>query len=155
MKKETYYVALSFFTALLISACSDDPTSPEQQVRTTLNAMQEAAEQRSLSDFMQHVAEDYSDHKGNNKEAIKRFVQILFLRNQSINIFTLIQDLDIQDNIAAVEVSAAMAARGVDLTQESNRLKADTNHFSVVLQNKGDTKWQVQSVSWKRGWGNG
>ena len=141
--------------SLLLSACGDDPTSPEQQVRNTLNAMQEAAESRSMSDFMDHISDRYADHQGNDKAAIRRIMQLLFLRNQSINILTLVQSMDVQDNIAAVEISAAMAARGVDLTQETNRLKADAHHFSVVLQHVEDSKWEVQSVSWKRGWGNG
>lgn len=140
--------------AALLFACGSDPLAPEQQVRNTLDAMQEAAEARSLSDFMTHISDDYSDHQGNDKAAIRRIVQLLFLRNQSINIFTRIQSLDINNDFAAVELSAAMAARGVDLTQESNRLKADTHRFSVVLQQtSGDADWLVQSVSWKRGWG--
>lgn len=141
--------------SILLIACGDDPTSPEQQVRNTLNTMQEAAENRSMSDFMEHISDRYADHQGNDKDSIRRIIQLLFLRNQSINIFTLIQSIDVQDNIAAVEISAAMAARGIDLTQETNRLKADAHHFSVVLQRVEDSEWEVQSVSWKRGWGNG
>lgn len=154
LKTKTILASLLAF-GILLGSCSNDPSSPEQQVKDTLKAMQDAAEQRSMSDFLQHVADGYSDHRGNDKEAIKRILQILFLRNQSINIFTLIQSIDIQDGIAAVEISAAMAARDVDLSQETNRLKADTHHFSVVLTHIGDAKWHVQSVSWKRGWGNG
>lgn len=141
--------------SLLLSSCGDDPSSPGQQVRDTLKAMQVAAEERSMSDFMQHIADNYSDHQGNDKAAVRRIMQVLFLRNQSINIFTLIQSIEIQNDIAAVEVSAAMAARGVDLSEETNRLKADTHHFSVALIQTGSSEWQVQSVSWKRGWGNG
>ena len=140
---------------MVLGACSDDPLSPEQQVRDTLSGMQEAAQARSMSDFMQHVADDYSDHKGNNKETIERLMQLLFVRNQSINIFTLIQSIEVQNEIAAVEISTAMASRGIDLSQETNRLKADTYHFSVVLREAGEGEWLVQSVSWKNGWGNG
>ena len=146
---------LLLLTSSLISACSDDPSSPEQQVRNTLDLMQQAAQERSMSDFMDHIADNYSDHRGNDKAAIRRIMQFLFLRNQSINIFTLIHSIDIQNNIAAVELSAAMAARGVDLTQENNRLKADTHRFSAVLEQSNSSEWQIKSVSWKRGWGNG
>ena len=139
----------------MLCSCGDDPQSPVQQVQDTLQAMQDAAEQRSMADFMEHIADDYLDHQDNDKGAIRRIMQLLFLRNQSINIFTLVQSIDVQGNIAAVEVSAAMAARGVDLSQETNRLKADTHHFSMVLQQAQDSQWQVLSVSWKRGWGNG
>lgn len=150
LTKLTIIIAASLI--LLLSACSDDPTSPEQQVRDTLNAIELAAQERSMSDFMDYIADDYSDHQGNDKDAVKRIVQLMFLRNQSINIFTLIRSINVDDKIAAVELSAAMASRGVDLTQETNRLKADTHQFSVVLQ-QDDDEWLVSSVSWQRGWG--
>lgn len=145
-------VLMATLACLFVTACASDEESPEQQVRNTLQAIELAVEERSTSDLMDHIADDYSDHQGNNKEAIKRLVQILFLRNQSINIFTLVRSFDISDGIAAVELSAAMASRGVDLNLQENRLKADTSGFSIVLQQTGD-EWLVQSVSWQRGWG--
>jgi len=137
--------------SLLLAACADDPTSPEQQVLNTLAAMETAAQERSMSDFMSHISDNYSDHQGNDKDAIKRILQVLFLRNQNINVFTLIRSVDIQNGLAAVEISAAMASRDVDLNQEANRLKADTQRFSLALSIEGDS-WLVQSVSWRSGW---
>ena len=139
-------------TILLISACSSsDPRSPEQQVRDTLTAIEEAAEARSMDGMLEHINEDYSDHQGQTIRDIKRLIQLQFIRNQSINIFTSIQSLEINDGLAAVELSAAMSSGTFDLSQESNRLRADTHHFSILLS-QGDDKWLVDSVSWERGW---
>ena len=140
-------------SCLLIMSCSDDPTSPEQQVRNSLSAMEVAAQERSTSDFMRHISDDYFDQHGNDKKAVKRIVQVLFLRNQKINIFSLIKSLEINNGLAEVQLSAAIASREVDLSQESNRLKADTQRFTLTLiPNKNKDSWLIQSADWQRGW---
>jgi len=110
-------------------ACSDDPTSPKQQIRNSLKAMEIAAQERSTSDFM------------------------VFLRNQKINIFTVVKSIEIQGKVAQVEISAAMASRDVDLSQKINRLKADAQRFSITLiPNKNNATWLIQSANWQQGW---
>lgn len=111
-----------------------------------------AAEARSLKDFMHHISDDYADHQGNDLQAIRRLVQLQYIRNQNIHIFTSISSLDVQDDVATVELSAAMAAREADLLDESTRLKANTYRFSIVLRLAEREAWMVESVSWKRGW---
>ncbi|MGH1429424.1 MAG: hypothetical protein ACRBEE_15920 [Arenicella sp.] len=140
-------------SCLTITACSNDPTSPEQQVRNSLSAMEEAAQERSTSDFMKYISDDYSDLHGNNKDDLKRLVQVLFLRNQKIHIFTAVRSLELNYGFAKVEVSAAMTSREVDLSQEKNRLKADTQRFSLTLiPKKNSDIWLVKSAEWQRGW---
>jgi hypothetical protein len=137
--------------SLMLSACGGEDLSPEAQIRKTISEMESAAEQRSLSSFMEHVSEQYNDHEGNNHKAIARYVQINFIRNQSINIFSKIQSINVEGSSASVEISVAMGSREVDLSEEGNRLKADSMHFSVLFQ-LDDDKWLVKSVSWRRCW---
>ena len=144
---------LAVVVCLLVSlaACGGDPSTPEQRVRATLDAIEVGAEARSLSGVLDHVSERYTDHEGNVKKDIARIVQLEFIRSQSINIFTHIQSLEINGDTALVELGAAMAAREIDLSQEANRLHANTHHFSIVLHQQ-DKEWLVESVSWRRGW---
>ena len=143
--------ALAF--ALVIGGCSSpDPLSPEQAVRTTLEQLEVAAESRSLSAFMEHVSEDYQDHKGYTWEDIQRLVQFEYIRNQSIHIFTDIKELQVNGDIATVELNAAMASRASDLEDVAGRLKADTHSLSLVLKQTEPQTWKVESVSWQRGW---
>jgi len=153
--KKTFSILLLICSLLLTSCNSSDTISPEEQVRAVLSAIETAAEERSLSRIMEHISDDYIDHRGQTKRDIKRLMQIHLLRNQNISVFTRIRSVDIDSentpNIASVEVSAAMAARGVDLSLDSNRLKADTHSFSLVLTLHDDT-WLITSGSWQRGW---
>lgn len=144
---------LILLSCFILSACSSDPTSPEQQVRKSLSAMESAAQERSMSDFMRYISDDYSDYQGNNKDALKRLVQILFLQNQKIYIFTVVKSIEINNSVAEVEISAAMTSRELDLSQETNRLKADTQRFTLTLSpNENNDIWLVKSASWQDGW---
>lgn len=142
-----------FFVTALV-ACSDTVRkSPEERVKQTLDEIELAAEARSLSAFMQHINDDYRDHQGNNKDAIRRIIQLQFIRNQNIHILSSIQSLSIQDDIATVELSAVMAASETDLNSNNNTLKADSHRFSIVLRSPDQQQtWLLDSVSWKRSW---
>lgn len=140
------------FLLCFLQACSNqDPQSPEAQVRDTLTAIEVAAEERSLSDIMQHVSKNYRDHEGRALDDLKRTAQLYLLSNQKIHIFTRITSIEINDGLASVEVSAAMASTEAALADENSRLRADTHRFSLVLALEGDD-WLLTSASWQRGW---
>lgn len=136
---------------IILSACSSDELSPEKQIENVIEKMELAAEERSLSSFMDNVSDSYSDHQGNDHKAIARYVQITFIRNQNINIFSHTQSIEVTADTATAEISVAMGARGQDLSNEKGRLKADTMHFSVFLKLEKQ-QWLVKSVSWRQGW---
>jgi hypothetical protein len=146
--------AIYGFAIALLSACGDStPESPEARVKHTLELMEQAAEKRSLSDFMQHVSDSYKDHQGNTKADIRRLIQLQYLQHQNIYIFTSVQSLDVSENLATVEVSAAMAANEPQVESQQARLRADTHRFSIVLRSPDEQQtWLVDSVSWERGW---
>lgn len=145
---------LLVITLLTLSACSsDDPLSPESAVRATIVALEEAAEKRTLSGFMTHISKGYQDHEGKRWADIQRIVQFEYLRNQNIHILSNITELDVRGDIATVEINAAMAARAADLTNSSQRLRANTHRFSLVLEGSDNQQvWKVKSVAWQRGW---
>lgn len=151
-RTKSFKTLLCLVLALVLSACnSSEPMSDEQQVRAVLEAMEHAAQDRSLSAVMQHVSPKYKDPQGNDFKAVQRLIQLQFITNQNINIFSKIRELEIIDNAAAVEMSLAMASGKLDLSDESNRLRADSFRFSL-LYIKEDGDWQLQSASWQRGW---
>jgi hypothetical protein len=148
--------AVYTFAIAMLSGCGDSaPESPEARVKLTLELMEQAVEKRSLSDFMQHVSASYKDHQGNSKADIRRLIQLQYFQHQSIHIFTSVHSLNINGNLATIEVSAAMAANQAGVDSEQGRLTADTHRFSLVLKSPDQQQtWLVDSVSWERGWGD-
>jgi hypothetical protein len=150
--KLSIFSSMVIIIALTTVGCTDQQTlSDEDKIRATLNAMEIAAEERSLSSMIEHVSSSYRDFKGNDYKEIKGLLQLQLIRNQSINIFSNIRELDVIGDSATVEMSVAMASRGVDLSSEANRLRADTHQFSILLVRE-KPNWKIQSVSWQRGW---
>ncbi|MBL4671157.1 MAG: hypothetical protein JKX81_02765 [Arenicella sp.] len=148
----TRFSCIVFATALTVVACSEQPSlSDEDKVRATLNAIEVAAEQRSLSSMLEHISSSYRDYEGNDYKKIQSIMQFQLIKNQSINIFSKIRELQIVGDAATVEMSVAMASRNVDLSSQSNRLRADTHRFSILLVREKQN-WKIQSVSWQRGW---
>ncbi len=152
MKKRSIILTTVLAITLLISGCDNEPVmSEEDQVRATIDAIEAAAEKRSLTGMLEHISSSYKDYDGNDVKKIKGFIQLQLIQNQSINIFTKIRELEVTEDTATVELSAAMASREVDLSSDENRLRADRHRFSIVLKLE-QGQWKVRSVSWQRGW---
>ena len=151
-KKAIHLAALALIIGLTIIGCDgQSKLSDEDKVRNTLKAIELGAEARSLSSISEYFSPSYLDYQGNDLASIKGLIQLHLIRNQRINIFSNIRELEVIDNVATVEMSVAIASRGVDLSSEANRLRADTHRFSILLRRERQL-WKVQSVSWQRGW---
>jgi hypothetical protein len=151
-KTATKFSITILVIALVIAACGQQATlSEEDKVRATLSAIEVAAQQRSLSSMVEHISATYRDYEGNDYKKIKSIMQLQLIKNQSINIFSKIQELEVIGDTATVEMSVAMASRNVDLSSQANRLSGDTHRFSILLIRERQD-WKIQSVSWKRGW---
>lgn len=143
--------------AMFLTGCSAPAElSPEEQVRATITALEEAAEERSSSAFMQHISPEYADLDGRSWDDIQRIVQVQYIRNQNIHLFVDIAQLEVSGDTASVELSVFMAARAADLAPNKlantlKSLRANSHHFSVVFAaNASDGDWQVVSVAWRR-----
>ena len=133
-------------------ACSNNADlDPEQEIRNTLSSIEKGIENRSLSQVIDHISDDYKDHQGQLKQDIKRLTQFQILKNKNIHLFTRIKSIEIDHPFASVELSTAMASQSIDLSVAENRLKADTYKASIVLKNEGNN-WYIVSSSWQRGW---
>lgn len=137
--------------SLHLSACSSDKGSPEQKIRDLLTSMEQGLEQRSVSQIMDHISDNYRDADGRLKQELKSYSQLQILRNQNIHIFTRIKSIEVNENKATASLSLAMTSKTVDLSIEQNRLNADSYTASITLNEESGT-WKITSVKWKRGW---
>lgn len=137
--------------AVLLSACASEPSSPEAQIKAVIAQMEEAAEQRKRRDLSEHISDSYNDEHG-NKDALNNIFRAYLFRNQSINIFTVIHSMQaVSPQEYRVELSAFMAAKGVDIESEAGRVKADSHRFSVTfVDESGDGEWKIRSAQWQR-----
>ncbi len=146
-------ILLSLLCYLFLSACSSDPDDPKDQIKAVLKQIEVAAEDRSRRGISAYISEQYLDEKQQSKESIEKLLQFYLIKNQSINIFTTIQSIELQGpQRAEVQLTAAIAAKSVDLEKEANRLKADLHRFTLLLQDESsEGDWKIITAKWQQG----
>ncbi len=133
--------------ALCLSACGeDDDSSPEEQVSTIVTEIEQAIERRSTSDIFDHVSDQYSDHRGQDQEALRKLARVFLLRHQNINLITNIQKLEVLDD-TTVTIEASVLMGGTGPTGSVVGARADSQNVSAVFQLEGND-YRLVSLSW-------
>ncbi len=142
------FLVLSLF---LLSACSQETSTPEEQIRDMVSAMETAVEQRSLDSVKELVDSEYSDEWNRSRRAALRALMFYFQGHQSIYLLTRITNIELnQDATAAsVVVYVGMAGEPVDESESLINLNADVYRFQIRLVADGDA-WLISSADWER-----
>ncbi len=134
-------------TAVLAGGCSaqDPATAIEQLIEET----EVAAESRDTGHFRRLIADSYVDARGNDREQLINLIRGYFLANQSIDVLSRIEAVELSgDDAAEVVVLAGVLARrpGAGLLDGFDgrvyRLELE------LVENGGD--WQIIGASWER-----
>lgn len=132
---------LTFAGLFALAACSA-PSSPEQQVRATIEQLEVAAEARDVGDFMEHLTEDYRDASGMGAEDAARYLRGYFIANQSIHLLTRVEELEFPvDGEARATVLVGMVGREADAGGKWD-LAAELREFKLALRRE-DGAWKV------------
>jgi hypothetical protein len=130
----------------LLGACAREP-SPEDQVREVIAAAEVATEARDLSDVMDLVAENYTDSRGQDKEAIRNLMRGFFFVNQSVHLLMRVESIEFPaDKLADAHIAVGLLGRQ---SQEDWSFVVETYEFDVRLQHD-EGEWRLQSAEWRR-----
>lgn len=127
---------------LALSGCGEAPTDPETAVRDLIAAAEQAARDRDLDLFREHIAADYSDGHGNDRAAVLNRLRVLFLRYRQPRLLT---------RIHAIRFPAPDRAE-VELwlgTADTGRLAFDSRRLELSLR-RSDGDWQLLHAQWER-----
>lgn len=140
---------LSLLFALL-TACSDNTAlTPQEQVQAVMAQMESSLEERNVSKVFDHVSENYKDHQGNDKAALRKIAQIYTLRNKDIGLVSKLNSISvINDNTVAIEASVLLGARSDNGGNLLSQFSADTQQVSAVFSLE-DNAWLLSSMSWE------
>jgi hypothetical protein len=143
---------LRCFVACLVLAtlvACGDSDSPETQVRKTIEAMENAAEERDVSGVVEHVSAQFQDGYGRDGKEFSQYIRGYFIANQSIHLLTRINSIEFptQDE-ARAKVTVAMVSREADESASWN-LGGDIYDFDVVFMRE-DGEWKVTYAKWRR-----
>ncbi len=149
MLKTTLTLAL-LLMLMLLSACSEDkPLTKRQRLMQSIDQIEAAFEERVLGDVMQYISQDYQDERGRGHDDLKKAVQIQLIRNQSIHIFSVVKDIQWQeDQQATVELAAAMGGQPIESVNILTSIRADMAKFDVVFVLE-EGLYKVKSAVWR------
>ena len=132
-------------------ACGGDPLSPEEQVRSVIEAMEQAAEEGDVSAFKGVISESYQDERGFDKRDLAAYVTFHVMGHTHRRFFARVRSVEIRDSgRAEVVVVAAISGRDVSGLEELAALNADVYKIDLDLDDEGDGDWRVVWAQWRR-----
>lgn len=132
---------------LLSAGCSEEPDSPEAEIRRYIERGVEAAEARSLGDLSDMVHDQYRDQKGYTKKKLGGVLRLYFLRHKNIHLFTRIDEITLYgDSEADVSLHVAMAGSVISDIDAVARLAARLYRFELHLIKEDD--WLLRDANW-------
>jgi hypothetical protein len=149
---KTACTALLICYLFLVQGCSKDDSNPVTEIKSMLAAIEEAAEERSISGVSEYLAANYQDKFHPNSQAVKRSLLGYFHRHRSIYLFSNIKQITLNEaieNRAKATVHVAMTGTQVDSEEALLLLKANVYRFDLELEKQED-QWLVKTSSWRR-----
>ncbi len=142
-------VRITVFVCIgLLSACSDDELTPQQEIENYIDAAVEVAEKRSADTLDDMMHSNYLDQSGNNKKQLGRLLRGYFFQNKNIFLMSRIGEIEIlSENEAIVDMHLAMAGSAISDIGSLASLRARIYRFELRLLRDGE--WLLQHAKWQ------
>ncbi len=143
-------VFLLISLSLVLQACSDSATSPEDEIRLFIEAGVQAGEARSADDLGELIHPDYIDQNGYKRNQLVKLLRAYFFRHKSIHLFTRIDEIELLSaNEANVDLHVAMAGTVISDVTSLSGLSARIYRFELQLFRQQE-EWRLRHASWAR-----
>ena len=126
------------------AACNAPPSEPEQELRDWVTRGVQAAEDRQRRALVAMISPAYADARGNRRDDIENRLRAYFLRMNTVQLITAIEEISvIGDSAAEIVLKAGMAGTHDGVLGFS----ADAYRFAFELQRQ-DGEWLLISARW-------
>ncbi|MGH8055438.1 MAG: nuclear transport factor 2 family protein [Stenotrophomonas sp.] len=127
-----------------MAACGREP--PEQRLRLTVAAMQEAVEKGKPKDFMEPVADDFVGNGGLDRAGLERLLkgQLLLSPNVTVQTGPLSVEMGANDTTATVRFSMLLAGGSGRFVPERGDMQELVSGWR-----EEEGQWRLYSASWK------
>lgn len=128
----------------LVSACAHDPS--EAALRSTLEAMEAAAEARDVSAFMEYVSADFGGESvAADRDALRRYLVGISLQNRSIGVTRTATEIRLYGDRATARVDLLLTGSSGWIPERGRVLRAETGWRYE------DGRWRLLSARWEEG----
>ena len=136
---------------LFTSACTEQST-PEEEIRRSIESMAESVRAKNVKAFMKAVSRDYRDPSGIEYKGVKGMIFRQFMAPGSLKLF--MRDLAIEviapDETRAVVEARAFLVRAGAGESISDTLPSDAQGFRFrVVMGLEEGVWRARSAEWE------
>jgi hypothetical protein len=132
------------FASLLLGACGEPVSGPEESLREWVAQGRQAADDKDRSSIVRMISPTYQDGRGNSRDDIEKLLRGYFFRMHDVALMSRIEELNIFGETAAELVLVVGMAATHDGTLG---FSADAYRFEMELERQGDD-WLLLGASW-------
>ena len=135
---------------LWLSACSDEPASPEQALRAVLEAGEQAVEARDLMAVMERVDPDYRDDRQRDWRQLRALLAGYFFRHPDVYVISQVERIEIlQPDKAEVVLFAGLAGSAQEASGPLSGLRGQLLRFDMTFRQVEAEDWRLLTASWR------
>ncbi len=141
-------LSLLILTVGGVPACQKE--TEEDRVKTTVAAVQKAAEEKKIASVLEHVSRTYRDPRGYDYDGIKGLLAFYFFRHPKVRVYIPSIDVIVSESSATATFEAALT--GAEPGESAGGLipgSLGVYRFDVTLV-KDAKAWKVTSAKWDR-----
>ncbi len=131
-------LALTF----VVQGCKPE-IGPEAEIRAVVEALELAAEEGRIGDFCDHLAEDYSDDRGNDLASLRAELFFWQQRGSGFTVTTRIVEVVVSTETEASATVIAGVADGPILSADT---RGQIRRYELAFTNDG-RRWRVRRVA--------
>lgn len=125
----------------LMAGCQRSP--PEQRLRESMTAVQEAIETRDADGLEEWLAEDFIGPEGLDRDGVRRLARLMYLRHRNVGVAVGPVRIELREQHATVEFTALLTGGSSGLLPERGRLYSVQTGWRL-----GNGDWTMTSARW-------
>jgi hypothetical protein len=136
--------------ALVLAGCGEDPPA-EERLKAAIASVEAAVEEGTPREAGDVLHPEYRDDRHPDKRSALATLLWYTRQHRDIHLFTLIRDLELDENAGEARTTVLVAMAGVPLESVETviSVRADLYRFDVDWQ-LTDGDWLVTSSRWQR-----
>ncbi|MCG6873384.1 MAG: hypothetical protein LJE84_13955 [Gammaproteobacteria bacterium] len=131
---------------MLLTACAGANEPDEDRIRAAVAGMKAAVEAKKPRELVRFLATDYRDHRGRNRDFVRKILRIHFLRYRKVGVLITRLKVDTTVPGPGAEVQAHVLLFGGfrELLPENGRLYSFDTHWRLE-----DGEWRMSYAEWE------
>lgn len=135
---------------LLLSACSDEPLTPEQELRAVLEAGEQEVEARDLMAVMERVDPEYRDERQRDWRQLRALLAGYFFRHADVYVFSQVGSVEVlQPDRAEVVLFAGLAGSAEEASGPLSGLRGQLLRFDMTFRRLDQDDWRLLTAGWR------